>query len=148
LQTCPGLQPAAAPNPPAVRAWVRRCLASARRNPRHDTTTAAVRDLDQVRKALGYKKINLYGPSYGSRWAWPTCNAHSAHVRTAVFGSGSLINVPPTAPRLRPPALQPVQFHHKMRQLPHDPTSAPTYRGHHGSLPSRSWDLAEVGAPR
>jgi pimeloyl-ACP methyl ester carboxylesterase len=113
LQTCPGLQPAAAPSPPAVRAWVRRCLASARRNPRHDTTTAVVRDLDQVRKALGYKKINLYGPSYGVTLGLAHLQRYSAHVRTAVFDSGSLINVPPAAPRLRPPALQPVQLPHK-----------------------------------
>ena len=49
----------------AISAAARRCLASASRDPRHDTTTAAVRDLDQVRRALGYDMINIYGPSYG-----------------------------------------------------------------------------------
>ena len=29
----------------------------------HDATTAAARDLDQVRRALGYGTINVYGPS-------------------------------------------------------------------------------------
>ena len=59
-QTCPGLDTTG----PGLRAAVRHCLASASRSPRHDTTAAA-RDLDQVRKALGYDKINIYGGSYG-----------------------------------------------------------------------------------
>jgi pimeloyl-ACP methyl ester carboxylesterase len=33
------------------------------------TTSIAVKDLDQVREALGYQKINLYGVSYGTRVA-------------------------------------------------------------------------------
>jgi pimeloyl-ACP methyl ester carboxylesterase len=75
LQTCQELQLSAALSLAAARAWARRCLASARRDPRHDTTISAARDLDQVRQALGYTKINLYGVSYGSRWDWPTCSA-------------------------------------------------------------------------
>ena len=94
LQTCPGQQLAAPPSPAAVRAWVRRCLASARRDPRHDTTISAVRDLDQVRKALGYNKINMYGPSYGVTLGLAYLQRYSAYVRTAVFDSGSLLNVP------------------------------------------------------
>lgn len=91
LQTCPGLS--AVHTVAALRAWVRRCLASARRDPRHDTTIAAARDLDQVRKALGYTKINLYGPSYGVTLGLAYLQRYSAHVRTAVFDSGSLLNV-------------------------------------------------------
>lgn len=33
-------------------------LASANRDPRHDTTASDVRHLDQARKALGYDQIN------------------------------------------------------------------------------------------
>ena len=33
------------------------------------TTSVAVRDLDRVRAALGYERINLYGGSYGTRVA-------------------------------------------------------------------------------
>ena len=91
LQTCSGLS--AVHNLAALRAWVRRCLASARRDPRHDTTLAAARDLDQVRKALGYTKINIYGPSYGVTIGLAYLQRYSAHVRTAVFDSGSLLNV-------------------------------------------------------
>lgn len=94
LQTCPGLRLTGTAAPAAVRAWVRRCLASARRNPRHDTTVSAARDLDQVRTALGYHKINLYGPSYGVTIGLAYLQRYSAHVRTAVFDSGSLLNVP------------------------------------------------------
>jgi hypothetical protein len=60
LQTCPGLEDWLA-SPDAIQAAVRRCLASVSRDPRHDTTSEAVPDLDQVRKALGYHQINLYG---------------------------------------------------------------------------------------
>ena len=95
LQTCPGLQPASTTlDPAAISAAARRCLASARRDPRHDTTTAAVRDLDQVRQALGYDTINLYGPSYGVTLGLAYLQRYASHVRTAVLDSGSLLSVP------------------------------------------------------
>ena len=93
FQACPGLPPMTALNPAADRAWVRRCLAAARRDPRHDTTIAAARDLDQVRNALGYNKISLFGVSYGVTLGLAYLQRFSAHVRTAVFDSGSLLNV-------------------------------------------------------
>ena len=95
LQTCPGLQPAStAVDPAAISAAVRRCLASASRDPRHDTTASAVRDLDQVRQALGYDTINIYGPSYGVTLGLAYLQRYGSHVRTAVLDSGSLLNVP------------------------------------------------------
>jgi pimeloyl-ACP methyl ester carboxylesterase len=96
LETCPGLQPASPTtlDPAAISAAARRCLASASRDPRHDTTTAAVRDLDQVRQALGYDTINIYGPSYGVTSGLAYLQRYSSHVRTAVLDSGSLLNVP------------------------------------------------------
>lgn len=89
-QTCPGLMQTG----PGLRAAVGRCLASVNRSPRHDTTAAAARDLDQVRKALGYNKINLYGASYGVSMGLAYLQRYGAHVRTAVFYSGSLLDVP------------------------------------------------------
>ena len=89
-QTCPGLTATG----PGLRAAVDRCLASANRSPRHDTTAAAARDLDQVRKELGYNKINLYGASYGVSMGLAYLQRYGAHVRTAVFYSGSLLDVP------------------------------------------------------
>ncbi len=89
-QTCPGLDATG----PRLRAAVRHCLASVNRSPRHDTTAAAARDLDQVRRALGYSKINIYGASYGVSMGLAYLQRYGAHVRTAVFYSGSLLNVP------------------------------------------------------
>ena len=95
LQTCPGLQPASTTlDLAAISAAARRCLASARRDPRHDTTTAAVRDLDQVRRELGYDTINIYGPSYGVTIGLAYLQRYASHVRTAVLDSGSLLSVP------------------------------------------------------
>jgi len=95
LETCPGLQQSAPTvDPAAISAAARRCLASASRDPRHDTTAAAVRDLDQVRQALGYDMINIYGPSYGVTLGLAYLQRYSSHVRTAVLDSGSLLSVP------------------------------------------------------
>jgi len=91
-QTCPGLAPPA--TGPALRAAVSRCLTSVNRDPRHDTTASAVRDLDQARKALGYDQINILGGSYGVTTGLAYLQRYSAHVRTAVFLSGSLLNAP------------------------------------------------------
>jgi pimeloyl-ACP methyl ester carboxylesterase len=89
-QTCAGLDATGL----RLRAAVDHCLASASRSPRHDTTAAAARDLDQVRRALGYDKINIYGASYGVSMGLAYLQRYGAHVRTAVFYSGSLLNVP------------------------------------------------------
>jgi pimeloyl-ACP methyl ester carboxylesterase len=93
LQTCPGLENWLA-SPAAIQAAARRCLASASRDPRHDTTPEAVRDLDQVRQALGYHQINLYGVSYGVTIGLAYLQRNSSHVRAVVLDSGSLLNVP------------------------------------------------------
>jgi len=91
-ETCPGIGPSATGS--ALRTAVSRCLASADRDPRHDTTVSAVRDLDQARKALGYDQINIFGGSYGVTMGLAYLQRYSVHVRTAVFLSGSLLNVP------------------------------------------------------
>ncbi|HLP43408.1 MAG TPA: alpha/beta fold hydrolase, partial [Fibrobacteria bacterium] len=59
-------------DPALVPALARRCLDSlqgAGRDVRPYTTSVAVQDLDRVRAALGYERINLYGVSYGTRVA-------------------------------------------------------------------------------
>jgi pimeloyl-ACP methyl ester carboxylesterase len=93
LETCPGLS-AWPSSQAAINAAVRRCLAAADRDPRHDTTAAAVLDVDQVRKALGYDKINIYGVSYGVTMGLAYLQRFSSHVRAAVLDSGSLLSVP------------------------------------------------------
>ncbi|HSP63690.1 MAG TPA: alpha/beta fold hydrolase [Pyrinomonadaceae bacterium] len=49
------------------------------------TTTIAMADLDDVRAALGYDKINVYGGSYGSTAALSYLNFYPRHVRTVTI---------------------------------------------------------------
>src|SRR5688572_6680409 len=44
-------------------------------------------DLEQVRRALGYEKMNLFGGSYGTRAAQVFMRAYPQRVRTAYLGS-------------------------------------------------------------
>lgn len=59
------------------------------------TTTAAAADLDEVRDALGYERINLSGTSYGSRLGLEYMRRYRDHVRTA-----SLSDIVPTDMRM------------------------------------------------
>lgn len=56
------------------------------------TTTIAADDLDEVRAALGYDKINLFGGSYGTRAAMVYLRQHPQHVRTAILQGVSPTN--------------------------------------------------------
>jgi pimeloyl-ACP methyl ester carboxylesterase len=76
-----------------VTAYARRCLAKIRPEMRYYTTAVAVGDYDQVRAALGYAKINLYGGSYGPTMEQEYLRLFGAHVRTVVLDSGSLLDV-------------------------------------------------------
>jgi pimeloyl-ACP methyl ester carboxylesterase len=49
------------------------------------TTMASVADLEAIRRALGYRALNLAGGSYGTRLALEYVRAHEAHVRTVVL---------------------------------------------------------------
>lgn len=49
------------------------------------TTPIAMADLDDVRAALGYERINLYGTSYGTRAAMVYARAHPDRVRSLVL---------------------------------------------------------------
>ena len=63
----------------------------------HYTTADAARDVDAVRRALGYARINLIGTSYGTRAAWTYAAMFPAHART-------LLLVGPVPPRFYVPA--------------------------------------------
>ncbi len=52
---------------PALRAATRACLERLGPRVRFYTSSIAVRDLEAVRRALGYARIDLYGASYGTR---------------------------------------------------------------------------------
>ena len=49
------------------------------------TTLAWIADLDAVRAALGYAKINLWGGSYGTRAALEYLRRHPDRVRSVVL---------------------------------------------------------------
>ncbi len=52
---------------------------------RQYTTSVAVRDLDAVRRALGYARINLYGQSYGTRVAQHYARRFPEATRTVIL---------------------------------------------------------------
>jgi pimeloyl-ACP methyl ester carboxylesterase len=73
---------------------VRACLAGLPGDARAYTTAWAMDDVDDVRAALGYRTINLYGGSYGATAAQVYLQRHADHVRSATLLSGSLLEVP------------------------------------------------------
>jgi len=52
---------------------------------RYYTTEIAMTDLDEVRAALGYETINIYGASYGTRAALTYLRMFPEHVRTVTL---------------------------------------------------------------
>jgi pimeloyl-ACP methyl ester carboxylesterase len=56
------------------------------------TTHIAMDDLDEVRAALGYERINISGASYGTRAAQDYLKRHPKHVRTIVLQGVSPTN--------------------------------------------------------
>jgi len=64
---------------------LRECLSSLDADLRLYTTPIAMDDLDQVRAALGYERINLWGGSYGTRAALVYLRRHGEHVRTVIL---------------------------------------------------------------
>lgn len=64
-----------------------RCLAGLDGDPRYYTTTIAMGDIDAVRRAMGYEKINLMGVSYGTRAAQVYLRRFPETVRSVVLDS-------------------------------------------------------------
>ena len=56
------------------------------------TTTIAMDDLDDVRKALGYEQIDLLGGSYGTRATQVYLKNHESHVRAIILHGVSPTN--------------------------------------------------------
>lgn len=77
-----------------IQAWRDKVLADLPADPRFYTTSAAMDDLDEVRAALGYETINLYGPSYGATAALYYLRQHEDRVRAVVLDGGTLLDVP------------------------------------------------------
>ena len=61
------------------------CLGGGATDPRLYTTLEQVRDLDAVREALGYREINLWGGSYGTRTALLYSREFPDRVRSLVL---------------------------------------------------------------
>jgi len=72
-------------DPQKLREIVGKCLAGLPGDPRYYTTSIAVRDLDDVRAALGYQQIDLYGVSYGTRVAQHYMRRYPERVRTVII---------------------------------------------------------------
>jgi len=68
-----------------VDAALKRCIAASKAPFAAYTTAAAARDVDAVRRALGYQRINLWGGSYGTRLAQTVARTYPATVRTLVL---------------------------------------------------------------
>jgi pimeloyl-ACP methyl ester carboxylesterase len=77
----------------AVTNYLRRCLARLDTDPRLFTTSVAAKDLETVRRVLGYGKIDLYGGSYGATLAQAYVRRYPESVRSVVLDSGSLPDV-------------------------------------------------------
>ncbi|MGB8647041.1 MAG: alpha/beta hydrolase [Anaerolineae bacterium] len=69
----------------AVRAWAADCVKRLDADLRFYTTMDAIGDLDQVRAALGYPQVNLYGVSYGTRVVQAYMARYPDRVRTATL---------------------------------------------------------------
>jgi len=83
------------PQDPALQVEaLRSCMANLDGDPRAYTTAWAMDDVDDVRTALGYDQINLYGGSYGTAAAQIYLLRHGDHVRTAALDGTTLLEVP------------------------------------------------------
>ena len=56
------------------------------------TTSIAVDDIDEIRAALGYDQINLFGISYGTQAAQAYLRQHPEHVRTVLLAGVATLN--------------------------------------------------------
>ncbi len=77
-----------------LTAYVRNCTASLAGDASQYGTAAAMDDLEAVRKALGYGKLDLYGISYGATAAQVFLRRHPGSVRTVVLDGATLLDVP------------------------------------------------------
>jgi pimeloyl-ACP methyl ester carboxylesterase len=77
-----------------AREWVTTQLGRFDADPAFYTTSIAMDDLDAVREALGYERINLWGGSYGATAAQYYIRQHGDRVRSVVLDGATLLEVP------------------------------------------------------
>ena len=75
----------AATQPEQLAVQARACLDSLEADIRYYTTSIAVHDLDEVRRELGYDKLNFYAVSYGTRVAQHYLRRYPTHVRSLIL---------------------------------------------------------------
>lgn len=61
------------------------CLSAFGKRVRNYTSSVAIEDLEDARRALGYGKISLYGASYGTRMAELYMRRHGAYVEAVIL---------------------------------------------------------------
>jgi pimeloyl-ACP methyl ester carboxylesterase len=112
--------------------WFRGVLEDLGGDPRFYTSADAADDLDDVRAAIGYERIDVYGISYGATLAQEYARRHADHTRAVVLDSGTLLDLPlvATIPRRSEEALDSV-----FARCAADPAC-------HASFPDPAADLA------
>jgi pimeloyl-ACP methyl ester carboxylesterase len=78
----------------AVASYLHRCFAKLGVHARWLTSEAAAADLERVRRALGYGRIDVFGGSYGATLAQLYLRDHPRSVRTLTLDGASLPSVP------------------------------------------------------
>lgn len=89
-------------DPRQLQAQARRCLSALHGDPRFYTTSVAVRDLEALRIALGYDKLNFYAVSYGTRVAQHYLRRYPSRTRAVILDGVVPIDLalgPDIAPR-------------------------------------------------
>ena len=74
--------------------WAASQIGQFEADPAFYTTMIAMDDLDAVRAALGYDRINLWGGSYGATAAQYYIRQHEDRLRSVVLDGGTLLEVP------------------------------------------------------
>jgi pimeloyl-ACP methyl ester carboxylesterase len=69
------------------------CLAALGGDPRHYTHTDALADLDEIRRRLGYARVNLWGGSWGTRAALLYALTYPDAVRSVVLDGAVALNL-------------------------------------------------------
>jgi pimeloyl-ACP methyl ester carboxylesterase len=95
LLMCPNPdQPLDVSDGAALSAYADSCLRRIDADPRWYTTRAYVDDVNEVRQALGYDKINISGGSYGGTVVQVYLLQHPETVRAALINNSTLLDYP------------------------------------------------------
>jgi pimeloyl-ACP methyl ester carboxylesterase len=118
----------------AVTAYLRRCFARIGGDPQLYTTSAAADDLEAVRRALGYHRIDLFGGSYGATLAQVYLRRYPKSVRSAVLDGATLLDV----------SLYERAASNAQRALDQEVARCAATRACHRAFPDERQELAEL----